>query len=232
MSGQIHTILRRAASLLSAVFLAACSGTVSSPDTSAADSTVLLPPETEQLLFSTTILSDYSSFSSLDSLIRQAPVILRGTVVSQEDAIVIGNYSEDAFDRYDALAREQGRIAADLLMSVRTPYTITVQEICKADDTRDVLAVGEQTQICTIGGICRGYQVETEFPVLAVGEEYIFFLTRRNFAAADEPKYTLYSPYQCAVLVDELGTNKGTCADKIYLDVTLEQLQQRFRTIE
>lgn len=187
--------------------------------------------ETEEILFSTSMFSDYTEFGSLSSLVNAVSVVIRATVVSQDEAIVIGDYDEEDFDKYDEIARESGRVASDLLLSIRTPYTVKVESIYKIDSTMDDFSEGEDIQICTIGGNCRGYYLETEFPNLKEGEEYIFFLKRRNFAKNNEPKYTIYSPYQCSVLVDDLGTNKNTCADEIFADLSLAQLESNVNAI-
>lgn len=182
---------------------------------------------TQEILYSTSIMSDYGSFETVKNMVYTAPVIFRATVLSQEEGIVIGRHTADEFDRYSEYAKTNGRIATELLLSVRTPYTVKINAIYKQDDALDALAEGDILQICTLGGVCRGYEVKRESPTLAAETEYIFALIRRTSAAEGEPRYTLYSPYGCAMPTAEIGQKIEMLYCDIYRDFTsLAQLEE------
>ncbi len=160
----------------------------------------------EEILFSKTILSDSIPFYSLEAVARTAPVIIKVTVISKDSAIVIGDYTKADLERYDEYARANGEVATDLLLSIRTPYTVKITEIYHQDEAIDGLAVDDVMQICALGGVCCDVEVDQDSVELVPQTEYIIALRRRAYAKGDEPRYTLYKPQSSAYPVDSIGT--------------------------
>ncbi len=164
------------------------------------------PAETAEVVYSSAGIDETVPFRSVGELAHFSEVIIRATVITREEAIVLGDYTPDDLEPYRVQTDSANTLPNGALLYVRTPYTVKISAIYKQDKAKDGLTVDGVLPICALGGICRGIEVDRGSVELTPGKDYIIGLTRRNLSSGDEPAYTLSHTRTAAIAVEKIGT--------------------------
>lgn len=160
---------------------------------------------TEEVIYSVEPMGDYAIPRSLEGLLIRSDFVAVAKVVSKNPTFVTAGHDPSEFER---LATMAGEPQMDLMMSIRSSYTLELISILKTDD--ETIQNGDQLDMCAPGGVCMGYELKTEYPQLTPGEEYIIFLSHRNFIYEGEPSYTLVSREESVLNLTTFNTEART----------------------
>jgi hypothetical protein len=163
----------------------------------------------EDIVYSVRPMADYSSPGSINGLVRVSDFIAVVRVAAQNPTFVTAGHDPSEFEYLKTMEYEP---QMDLMMSIRSSYTLELISVLKTDD--ETIQNGDSLDMCIPGGVCRGYELQTDYTQLKPGEEYIIFLTRRNFVYEGEPSYTIASREVAAVNLNEFDTQARERATK------------------
>lgn len=185
--------------LILSLLLCACGqateDTTSTPDTTVDDATS--PTETEEIIYSMTPMGDYATPRSVEGLLTRSDFVAVAKVVSKNPTFVTAGYDPSDFAHLHAM---EGEPQVNMMMAIRSSYTLELISVLKTDDT--TIQNGDLLDMCAPGGVCMGYELKTEYPQLIPGEEYVIFLSHRNFIYEGEPSYTLVSRKESVLNLD------------------------------
>lgn len=129
------------------------------------------------------IYGDWVAYDTISDIGEAVDCVIVARVQSQGDVVSV-RYNLDDFANFSALVESDSYTASLMKLSIRTPYTIEVQETLSTDVN---ITAGDTLTLHQIGGTIGSVTLtDNSVTPLKVGSTYVFFLNQRT---TDEGTY-------------------------------------------
>ena len=186
----------------------------------------------EEPLYEATPGLDWKIFSSFKEIDASSDCIIVGTVLEKGECISSGDNLED-FKNFEELRKKSPQESAFLHLSIRTPYTIRVDEIISAKDNIDI-AVNDSIILTQRFGQIYNVKLNGNEEDPKIGGKFVFILAQNAFD--DKVYYHTLNDSQCIAEIPNANTsNKKNfiTADStfsLFKDITsVEQIKQALK---
>ncbi len=156
-----------------------------------------------------TVSADWIMYDTLASINNSADCTIIAKVLSKNDSLSVG-YDASDFSGFSSLIERDSALASKMKLSIRTPYTIKVEEVVSSNVS---LSVGDTIDLYQIGGSVGGVTLNDSATVpLDVNSEYVLILKQR-ITSDGTRYYSMITPIQGYAKILDTSTmmnNKAT----------------------
>lgn len=151
------------------------------------------------------VSADWIMYDTLASINNSADCTIVAKVLSKNSCLSVG-YDASDFSNFSSLLETNSAVAAKMKLSIRTPYTIKIEEVISSDVN---LSAGDTIELYQLGGSFGGVTHNDSATVpLDVGSEYVLILKQR-ITSDGTTYYSMITPIQgyAEILTESTATN-------------------------
>lgn len=173
------------------------------------------------------VAADWIMYDSLSEIDESADCIVVAEVLSKNSPISVG-YTADDFSNFSSLVETDSLLASKMKMSIRTPFSIKIEEVISSDIS---IFAGDVVDLYQIGGTYCGVTLADSSTVpLEVGSVYVLILKQR--ITSDSTTYfSMITPIQGYAQIIENDTASRNISNEQTVAFQTHESNHLFDTI-
>lgn len=149
------------------------------------------------------VSADWIMYDTLSDINESADCIVVAKVLSRNSSISVG-YDSSAFDNFPDLIESDPVSASKMKLSIRTPFTIEIEEVISSDVE---ISTGDIVDLYQLGGTYSGVTLtEGATTPVEVGSEYVLIL-KQQVMSDSTTYFSMITPIQGYAEIVENNTS-------------------------